>query len=374
MPFDPEQYKHLFREKKKNPKRGLKRPTRAGARDPIVIGADVGGSTIRAALIDNDGSLLDRLDVPTPRDDGNALVRELARVCGMLIEKHPRVTVRAVGVGVAAWVTNPEGIAIQAPNIGMRNFPLRKRLKQLLRTPVVILNDVDAACRGECAVGAGAGNANVFCVFVGTGVGSGMTIAGQPYRGATGVGGELGHVKMIASGGELCGCGDRGCLETLAGGRAIERLILESNQERPDSILAKKTAASGAASAAALQAALEEECPEAARIAAGVSGVLGLAIANALALLEPDVLVLGGGVIQNCPALFRLTCGAIRHHAAPSLKGRMRIDKAMLWDHAGFMGAGFAALRLIHAEQPRPAPPAGKQSAPAKPVPIAGEE
>ena len=303
------------------------------------VGIDIGGTQLRAALIDEDGTVLSRDRRPTPADDPGSLVPTLVELIERFWERsgerHP------VGIGIAGLVTL-DGIVRYGPNIGIRDLPLARILYESLGAEVLIANDASVAALGEQRAGAGVGHHDLVLITLGTGVGGGVVIGGRLLTGATGFGGELGHV-IVEEGGRPCPCGNRGCIEAYASGSAIgalarDRLVDPTTVTRlrdldhvsgPD-----VTRAAGAGDTVAVEV-LEE-----------AGGWLGVALASLVNVLDPELLLLGGGaaaavepwLLEPARAAMtkRLVGSAFR--VAPPLR------MARLGDDAGVVGAGLMAL------------------------------
>ena len=184
-----------------------------------AIGLDIGGTKINAFRVARDGSILARSNAPTPAEDQEATL-------AMMIELAQRVLtpdVVAVGVGAAGLVESGEGMLRFAPNLAWRNLPIAARMREALGLPVLVENDASMAAFAEYRFGAGRGYRHLLLVAVGTGIGGGIVADGRLFRGAHGFASEIGHI-IVEPGGPLCGCGNRGCWEQVAAGRAIGRM------------------------------------------------------------------------------------------------------------------------------------------------------
>ena len=189
-----------------------------------TIGIDVGGTKIAAGLVDRRGEIVDRMQVPTIADDAQAIVKDIVAVGRELASGHAHAA--AIGVGAAALVDVAAGVILGGPNLAYRDVPLGETLAKEVGLPAIVDNDANVAGLGEAAYGAGRDAGDQVMVTVGTGIGSGIIIGRRIYRGHYGVGGELGHM-VIDPDGPVCSCGNRGCWEAVASGRAIGRLARE---------------------------------------------------------------------------------------------------------------------------------------------------
>jgi glucokinase len=320
----------------------------------VAIGVDLGGTNLRAAAFRLAGAAppveLAELREPVGKDRSpGTIVDRLGRIIDSLSAQLGREAAGApVGVGVAAMLRGGDGVIALSPHLGWRDVAfgalLRARLGGGRR--VVVFNDVNAATWGEYAVGAGRGARNVVAVFVGTGIGGGIVCDGRLVDGATGCAAEVGHVKVcVGPDAAPCNCGRRGCIEAYAGGTyllariqadlaggahtAAVHLAGGAAQVRPDHI----DAAAGAGDAYAL--ALWRE------IARRLGGVL----ADLVTVLNPDRLILGGGVLSRTPRLLGMTTESVRAQANPPALAGLQILAAERGDDAGILGSallGFA--------------------------------
>lgn len=298
----------------------------------MVIGVDIGGTKIAAGVVDGDGAVLLRRERPTPARQGAAAV--LAGVAGLVDELrrvHP--SVGAVGVGSAGQVDSARGVVVLAENVpGISGFPLCRELGALLDLPVSLENDVSAAALAEAHLGAGRGARGMLMIMAGTGIGGALIVEGRSYRGADGVGGEFGHMPLTAMGGKRCPCGRRGCVEAYAAGPAI--------------------AAAYAAAAGAGDLTVQEIARRAAdgdrrarRALGGAGRALGRAIAGLVNALNPDVLVLGGGVLGAGDAYTAPMDLALRESALPACYAALSVRRAALASDAVLVGAALGARR-----------------------------
>ncbi len=242
---------------------------------PQAVGIDVGGTKATAVRATADGTVRARASVPTPADDVPSVLEAMRTVARAVIDP----AVRAIGVGAAGLVEAGTGRMRFAPNIAWREVALVDEL-QTFDVPVVVDNDCTVAAFGEHAVGAGRGVDDLLYVGVGTGIGGGLVLDGQVRRGANGFAGEIGHIRVEPAG-HQCGCGRRGCWETVASGSAITRLGRERLGADIDGAGVVVAARAGDATAAAI---LEE-----------VGAQLGDGLAGLMNTFDPALVVVGGG-------------------------------------------------------------------------------
>ena len=284
-----------------------------------------------------DGRLVSQTHSPTEARRGPAAVlatleRAVARLTADLDD------LCAIGVACAGQIHPETGSVVYAPNLDWHDVPLAAPLARTFPVPVVVENDVRAAAWGEYRFGAGRGARSILAVFVGTGVGSGAVLDGALWRGAANAAGEIGHTQVVPDG-VPCPCGQRGCLEQYASGSAFQRRVAEALRRGVLSRLADLaggeaggvTAPMVAEAAAGGDALARELWADAVRY-------LAMALANYVTLLNPDALILGGGVIESAPALGDAVATAARSLTTILARGSLRIDRARLGDWSGTIG------------------------------------
>lgn len=310
----------------------------------LAIGVDIGGSKAAAGVVDGDGRVLELIRRPTPRMDAprtEDVIAELVR------ELMGRYDVVAVGVGAAGWVAADRATVLFSPHLAWRDEPLRQALRTRLGIPVWIENDANAAGWAEHRFGAARGVSVVLCITLGTGIGGGLVLDGQLFRGAFGVAGEWGHMRVVP-GGRRCACGNRGCWEQYASGRALAHDARELAESSP---FAARRLIELAGRAAALEgthvtAAAQEGDPAALELVADAGGWLGQGIADLAAILDPAMVVVGGGVSEVGDLL--LDPARQRYSAVLSGRGfrpELVIRAAELGAAAGLVGAADLARR-----------------------------
>src|SRR5438874_1072273 len=201
----------------------------------VAIGVDAGGTKVEALLVDvgQSGTILDRRLAVTPATDAEASTRTIVALARELMAGKNDVA--ALGVGAAGMVDR-DGVMRFAPNVAWREFPLEERIRSGVGLPTLVDNDANVAAWGEFRFGAGQGSNDMLLVTVGTGIGGGIVAGGKLFRGGHGFAGEIGHI-IVEPSGPLCGCGNLGCWEQVAAGRAIDRLGRQAALEQPDSLI-----------------------------------------------------------------------------------------------------------------------------------------
>ena len=304
-----------------------------------AIGIDIGGTKIAGALVDVDGLILRESRVPTPANDPAAIADAVLSLIRELAEGEE---VAAAGVAAAGYVNAERSHIVYAPNLSYRNEPLKEKLEAKLDIPVFIDNDANAAGWAEFRFGAGRGYRHMAMLTIGTGVGGAIITDGRLLRGGFGVAAELGHIRHIPNG-LLCGCGRRGCIEQYGSGTALLRSAVQ---------LAKGGDAKGARLAALMAEnggeltglqvyqAISEGDPGALELLTNLGVALGKTIATLAAVVDPEVVVIGGGV----SAAGELLLGPMREAYLGSLSARgfhpeLKLVTAQFVNDAGVVGA-----------------------------------
>ncbi len=311
-----------------------------------ALGIDVGGTKIEALRVARDGTVLDRTRVPTPADDPEATIGAMIDAAKGLVD--PEVV--AVGVGAAGLVDASTGVLRFAPNLAWRELPIAARMSDALGLPCQVDNDANVAAWGEYRFGAGRGYRHMLLVTVGTGIGGGIVAGRRLFRGAHGFAAEIGHI-IVEPDGPLCGCGNRGCWEQVASGQAIGRLGREAANEHPMSLIAELAGKDMAAvSGETVTMAAMQEDDVAIRILAQVGHRLGEGIAGLVNVLDPQVVVVGGGAIVAGDLLLEPARESyLESVEGPEHRPTVPIVPAQLKNDAGAVGAAALALEELGA-------------------------
>lgn len=307
-----------------------------------AVGLDVGGTKAAGLLVTENGEILARHVAETPAEDVEATMDTLYDVIATLRKESDPL---AVGIGGAGMVDFDAGVMRFAPNLAWRELPIRDMIAEHTGLPCILDNDANTACWGEYRFGAARAYRYVLLLTVGTGIGGGIVADGVLYRGAHGFAAEIGHVVMDPEG-PLCGCGNRGCFEQIASGRAIDRLGREAVAAHPDGPIATLAGGDEVEGRHVTEAARQGDAV-ARRIIEEVGGRLGLGIAGFVNVLDPEVVVVGGGVADIGPLLLDPAREAYRDAVlAPDHRPEVPIVPAALGNDAGAIGAATIALEL----------------------------
>ena len=331
-------------------------------RDELYVGVDVGGTYVRAAVVDLDGHVLGqekhRLQSREPPQVAEAVVRAAKTACGAA--GLPFTEIKAMGLGVSGLIQQSTGVVLSAPALGWRDVPFLRLLQaRAPRLPMWIANDLSVAAWGERVAGAGRGVDDLVVVLVGSGVGLGIILGGKLQEGASGVTGELGHI-LVHPGGRLCACGRRGCLEAYAGGQSLAswarddiRIATAAGRAagKPSTLGKKLIEQAGGdlekITAAAMERAAHEGDELSRRLLDEAGRLLGVALANLVTVLNPARMLLGGAVLAGSPRMMRATTESIDAHAAKAARLALHVSTPELGEQAGVVGAALLARECL---------------------------
>ncbi|SNB47872.1 ROK family protein [Geobacter sp. DSM 9736] len=311
-----------------------------------AIGVDLGGTKIQVAQVDSRGQVFGRLRVPTRVDSGaEGVVADIVSAVRELLDLQGAVPA-GIGVGVAGQVSPDDGTVFFAPNLNWLDVPLQADLTRALGLPVVVTNDVRAATVGEWLHGAGRGHDDIVCMFVGTGIGGGMVCGGKLLTGCSNNAGEVGHATVDLHG-PICHCGNRGCLEAVAGGWGIAHRAQEAVMADPDAGKTLMELAEGRpdkiTTAMVGRLALSGD-PLCLHLLAETAEVLGAGAAALVNAFNPCCLILGGGVIEGIPDLVQQVEQEVHRRALRAAVTPLQVVRSVLGGDAGVVGAASLAL------------------------------
>lgn len=327
-------------------------------RDRLAVGVDLGGTSLYAAVVDTQtGQIHAEAKCKTRAERGavgvtDRVVKTVQQAIAQSGVKRKRLV--GVGVGVPGPIDAESGNVIRLTNMGPTwdGFPLAQTLERELKLPVVLENDVNMGAVGEHSFGAGRGANDMVALFVGTGLGGGVILGGKLHTGFRGSAGEVGHM-IVCAGGELCGCGERGHAEAYASRTAIEKAIRKAIAAGEPSMLAEfvREGAESALTSKYIQQAYEAGDPVTVRAIESAQYYLGLLIADCVNLLDPEAIVVGGGVLQRMgDAYLEPVRGYARQHFLnKQAMETIRIVAAELGDSSGAVGAAVQAVRRLGA-------------------------
>ncbi len=304
----------------------------------LSIGIDIGGTKIAGCLIDGDAKVLREERVPTPAQDTEALVDA---VVAMINSLKVDDEVSSVGVAAAGFIDAEGSMVRYSPNLSFRNEPLKAKIQERVSGEVFIENDANAAGWAEYRFGAGRGSKNMVMVTVGTGVGGAIVTNGKLMRGGFGIGGEIGHMNFIPNGKD-CGCGQKGCLEQYGSGTALLNMgkdLVRSGKPEAKRLTDLCGSADELTGAMVYQAILDGD-EGALSILNQLGKNLGTAIASISALLDPEIVVIGGGVsVLGETLLAPIRDAYLEHLPARGFRPEIKLVTAELVNEAGAIGA-----------------------------------
>ncbi|PRX97025.1 ROK family glucokinase [Allonocardiopsis opalescens] len=305
----------------------------------LAIGVDVGGTKVAAGVVDEDGRILDKVRYPTPASSEAATADVIGDAVEELIGRHE---VSAVGIGAAGFVDENRSTVLFAPNLAWRDEPLKELLSQRVDVPVVVENDANAMAWAEYRFGAGRGEDYLVCITLGTGIGGGIVLNGQMFRGKFGFGAEVGHFRVVPHG-RRCGCGQRGCWEQYASGRALVAEAQDLALTQPDiaeGLLKRAEGDVGGIEGAMITDLAKQGDPGAVWAFERVADWTGQGLATLAAILDPGRFVLGGGVSDAGDVLLEPVLASFRRNiTGRSFRKVPDIRIAEFGSEAGIIGA-----------------------------------
>jgi len=309
-----------------------------------VIGVDLGGTKLLAGVVDSDLSVHHRALRPALGVSAPALLDLVLDAVDEVRAAAPSPP-QAVGFGIPCLIDQERGMAVMAVNLPLADVPFRELMAERLGLPVVLDNDANAAALAEHRYGAARGTRNAVMLTIGTGIGGGLVLDGALFRGSTGAGAELGHVTVDLDGPRCQGnCPNRGCLEAVASGTALAREALRLAEERPDSALGSALAG-GREITGLLVTELAHDGDAAARSAVELIGRrLGVGIASFVNVFNPEVVVVGGGVLAAGELLLEPARAEVAARALRPSRDIVRIVPARFGHEAGMIGAATLAF------------------------------
>ncbi|MED3725324.1 ROK family glucokinase [Priestia filamentosa] len=308
-----------------------------------LIGVDLGGTTVKLAFVNQYGEIIYKWEIPTDKSNqGHNIPTDIAKSIDEQLEKCGEIKAKIMGIGIGAPgpVKETNGSVDVAVNLGWNKFPLKDLLEVETGLPVFVDNDANIAAIGEMWKGAGEGAKDLLCVTLGTGVGGGIIAHGDIVRGVNGAAGEIGHITSIPEGGAPCNCGKTGCLETVASATGIVRLAKEKIAENGNTTM-QCFYEDGTLTAKEVFDCAREGDEVAKAVIEEVAFHLGLALANTANGLNPEKIVLGGGVSRAGDILLQSIKDRFNQFAFPRVAKGAEITIATLGNDAGVIGGAW---------------------------------
>lgn len=327
-----------------------------------VLGVDIGGTKIAVGPVDQAGTLLaPPLVEPSCTESTATFVRGLEATLRRALGEFREFSPGVIGLACAGNVDFARGVMVTSPNLPLAEVPLAGLMRDALGIPVTLDNDAKAAVLAEAVCGAAAGLRHVVMLTLGTGIGGGLFLDGRVYRGAWGGAGELGHTLALRDG-LLCGCGNHGCLEMYASGRALARYAAERAGDReadPEgTLLALQD--KGELSGEAVTSLARQGYPGALAAVAELAGWLGIGLVNVSNVFSPEMIVVGGGAAELGGMLLEPATRYMRENAMAPGCDLVRVAPAQLGNEAGLVGAGLSAWQSAGCEAAAAPAPAGR--------------
>jgi glucokinase len=318
-----------------------------------TIGIDIGGTKILACLLDKDFDVVSEIKFKTkPAKGERYFLKSLVDAIHFVL-RDAKVSARdvaGIGIGCPGFIDAAKGEVVGSPNIPfLKHYPLGKRVYKAVGLPVSLGNDVQTGLYGEWQFGAAKGYDNVIGIFMGTGIGGAIIANGQPYPGASGSAGEVGHVKFDTKG-PACGCGQRGCLEAYSGRLAIaaEAAVLVARQQAPHLAHLAGTDIRDIKSGG-LAKSIRDGDDAIEDLVRAKARRVGLVMANLVNVFNPDMIVLGGGLVEAMPSLITKEAEkTMRRHALPTSAQHVKVAVAKFGDRSIVMGAAKRAKDVFH--------------------------
>ncbi|HKS10209.1 MAG TPA: ROK family protein [Pyrinomonadaceae bacterium] len=307
-----------------------------------VFAVDLGGTYLRIALVDGSGKIHDQVKQRTPRGDSpDVIVDALAAAADKWSNDGRRIA--AVSIMVPGTVDNQNAVVVQAPNLpSLTNFPLKAVLEERFGWPVLLENDANAAAVGEMWLGAARGCRDVVSVTLGTGVGGGVILDGELWRGAHGSAGEIGHTTVDPFSGLKCKCGNVGCLELFASATAIVRMTRDNLPQFPQSMLNREELTAERvydAGRAGDELALS--------VFKRFGTYLGVGLANLINIIDPEIIVIAGGAVNGWDLFACDMKREVNERAVRVTAQQVKIAAAECGDNAGLLGAARLAFTKL---------------------------
>jgi glucokinase len=310
--------------------------------DNLVFAVDLGGTHLRVALVDDNGTILKQLKQETPKgDSADCIINALANVAEQWSDEKQRVV--ATSIMVPGAVDSDKAVVLQAPNLpSLVNFGLKAALEQRLGWPVFLENDANAAAVGEMWLGAARGCRDVMSVTLGTGVGGGVILDGKLWRGSHGSAGEIGHTTVDPFSGLKCKCGNTGCLELFASATAIVRMTRENL-----SFFSGTRLTSDELTAEQVYQAGREGDELALAVFKRFGMYLGIGLANIINLIDPQIIVISGGAANGWDLFATEMYRQVEERAFRTTAQQVKIARAECGDNAGLLGAARLAQTAL---------------------------
>ncbi len=314
----------------------------------LGLGVDVGGTTIKAGLVDTTGKLTEQVNAPTPALEGpEAVLHAIGDLITPLLDNYSK-EIRAIGLGVPGMVNNRGDVAYPPNFPGWEVVPVEKQIRPMLNTvlPIVVDNDANVAAYAEATIGSGKDVPDFLFVTLGTGIGGCIIYDRQIWRGETGGAGEIGHVTVDMNG-RPCNCGSKGCVEAYVGQKYMTSIALERLADMPDSLLHGMLSQGKEMEPKLINEAAEAGDSFAREFLAEMGEILGAGLASAMNMTDLHTVIIGGGMAQAETYLLTPARHSLRHRLLKRIADDVDMRTASLGNESGMVGAALLAFAVV---------------------------
>ncbi|CDQ39661.1 MULTISPECIES: ROK family glucokinase [Virgibacillus] len=315
----------------------------------LIIGVDIGGTSAKLGLINDQGDIIEKWEIPTNTENGGIhIVDDVWEAINNKLEAKEFTTKQVLGIGVGApgFIEGDTGFVYEAVNIGWKNYDFGNQLRKRSKLPVYVENDANVAVLGENWRGAGNQAANLVAITLGTGVGGGIIANGEIVNGEAGMGGEIGHMTIDPNG-YPCNCGRNGCLETIVSATGIVRQAMKQIDMEKTSLLTNVLAEKGSITSKDVFQLAADGDKTAMRIVTHTADVLGMTISNIGTMVNPSKVLIGGGVSKAGDLLLSEIRKAFNTYALVRVSQYCELKIAELGNDAGIIGAAFLVKQKL---------------------------
>jgi glucokinase len=316
----------------------------------MIVGVDLGGTTIKLALLTIDGQFIEKWEVVTDTSNNGEKIPHC--IASAITEKinsmnESKESIVGIGIGAPGPVRLEDGLIFEAVNLGWKNYPLKEILEKETGIPVVVDNDANVAALGEMWKGAGNGAKDLVMITLGTGVGGGVIVNGLVAHGKGGAGGEIGHITVKPEDGYLCNCGKEGCLETIASATGIARIARDKVKNSKIETKLKNFYENNKLTAKEVFECYSNGDPVALEVVDEVTKYLALGISAVANTLNPEKIVIGGGVSKAGSVLLNPLREKFNQYAFTPVRNSTDISIAELGNDAGALGAAYLVKKFV---------------------------
>ena len=305
------------------------------------VGVDLGGTKILAGIVNTEtGEIIASAKKRTRKEPESSITGNLLKTIKKVIQEAniSPAELSSIGVGAAGQIDRENGVLIAAPNLNCYDLKIKDIVETHFNIPTFVGNDVEVATIGEITFGNGVGYKNLVCIFVGTGIGSGIVCNGELHRGVTGTAGEIGHI-IVATGGRPCACGENGCLEAYASRTAIEKRITGIIKKGHPSVITELLHSNKIIKSKYISKAIELKDEVVLNVITEATEYLSSGLATVINFYNPEIIILGGGLVEAVDFFYDITIRKTKTKALAIPGGGTKIMRTGLKDYSGLVGA-----------------------------------